>query len=51
MTAESQKPRIQRVLVVDDEENIRHLLLVVLKKAGYEPTAVGGAQELSLIHI
>ena len=45
MSAESQKPRVQRVLVVDDEENIRHLLLVVLKKAGYEPTAVGGAQE------
>ncbi len=36
---------LNRVLVVDDEENIRHLLLVVLKKAGYEPTAVAGAQE------
>lgn len=38
-------PFSKRVLVVDDEENIRHLLLVVLKKAGYEPTAVGGARE------
>ena len=37
--------RLKRVLVVDDEENIRHLLLVVLKKAGYEPTAVAGGAE------
>ena len=36
---------MQRVLVVDDEENIRHLLLVVLKKAGFEPTAAPGAKE------
>ena len=36
---------MNRILVVDDEENIRHLLLVVLKKAGYEPTAVPGAAE------
>ena len=36
---------LKRVLVVDDEENIRHLLLVVLKKAGYEPTAVAGGEE------
>ena len=41
---------LKRVLVVDDEENIRHLLLVVLKKAGYEPTAVsGGDQALELL--
>ncbi|MCP4869332.1 MAG: sigma-54-dependent Fis family transcriptional regulator [Proteobacteria bacterium] len=41
---------LKRVLVVDDEENIRHLLLVVLKKAGYEPTAVaGGEQALELL--
>lgn len=37
--------RMKRVLVVDDEENIRHLLLVVLKKAGFEPTAAPGAKE------
>ncbi len=36
---------MDRVLVVDDEENIRHLLLVILKKAGFEATAVKGAQE------
>jgi two-component system response regulator AtoC len=37
--------RMRRVLVVDDEENIRHLLLVILKKAGYEPSAVPGGEE------
>jgi len=36
---------MHRVLVVDDEENIRHLLLVTLKKAGFEPTAAPGAKE------
>jgi two-component system response regulator AtoC len=42
--------RLKRVLIVDDEENIRHLLLVVLKKAGYEPTAVaGGAEALTML--
>ena len=42
--------RMKRVLIVDDEENIRHLLLVVLKKAGYEPTAVsGGAEALAAL--
>ena len=41
---------MKRVLVVDDEENIHHLLLVILKKAGYEPTAVpGGAEALRLL--
>jgi two-component system response regulator AtoC len=45
MTAADLLPGMRRVLVVDDEENIRHLLLVVLKKAGYEPTAVAGAAE------
>jgi two-component system, NtrC family, response regulator AtoC len=45
MTASAPPGALKRVLVVDDEENIRHLLLVVLKKAGYEPTAVAGAEE------
>jgi len=36
---------MKRVLIVDDEENIRHLLLVVLKKAGYEPVSVAGGNE------
>ena len=44
MTA-SLPSHMQRILVVDDEENIRHLLLVTLKKAGFEPTAAPGAVE------
>lgn len=45
MTSDSAQPGTSRVLIVDDEENIRHLLLVILKKAGYEPTAVSGGRE------
>ena len=33
-----------RVLVVDDEENIRHMLGLVLRKAGYEFEAVGDGE-------
>jgi len=41
---------LKRVLVVDDEENLRHLLMVILKKGGYEPTAVAdGKQALALL--
>ncbi len=36
---------LRKVLVVDDEENLRHLLLVILKKAGYEPTAVPNGEQ------
>ncbi len=36
---------LRRVLVVDDEENLRHLLLVILKKGGYEPTAVADGRQ------
>ena len=36
---------LRKVLVVDDEENLRHLLLVILKKAGYEPTAVANGEQ------
>ena len=45
MAAGSIGEAMDRVLVVDDEENIRHLLLVILKKAGFEATAVPGARE------
>ncbi len=31
---------LKRVLVVDDEESLRHMLVVLLKREGYEPTAV-----------
>ena len=32
--------RERRVLVVDDEESLRHMLVLLLKREGYEPTAV-----------
>ncbi len=41
---------VRRVLIVDDEENLRHMLLVMLKKGGYEPTAVpDGTQALKVL--
>ncbi|MCB9555681.1 MAG: sigma-54-dependent Fis family transcriptional regulator [Deltaproteobacteria bacterium] len=36
---------LKRILVVDDEENIRHLLTTVLKREGLEARAVASAQE------
>jgi two-component system response regulator AtoC len=33
-------PALRRVLVVDDEENVRHMLQVLLKREGYEVSAV-----------
>ena len=40
-----------RVLVVEDEENVRDLLLEVLAENGYRVEAVRTGEELSLIHI
>ena len=37
--------RLRRVLIVDDEENIRHLLLMILRRAGYEPAACSSGEE------
>jgi two-component system, NtrC family, response regulator AtoC len=34
-----------RVLVIDDEESIRHMLTLLLRKEGYEVRAVGDGQE------
>jgi len=34
----------RRVLVVDDEENLRHMLTVLLKREGYEVSAVGNGE-------
>ncbi len=42
--------RAKRVLVIDDEENMRHMLSVMLKKAGYEVELAGdGAGGLELM--
>jgi len=39
---------IRRILVVDDEESLRHMLVVLLKREGYEATAVSsGTQALA----
>jgi len=35
---------LKRVLVVDDEESLRHMLVVLLKREGYEPTAVASGE-------
>jgi len=41
---------IQRVLVVDDEENIRHMLQLILRRAGYEvESAVDGEAALDVL--
>ena len=37
--------QLRRVLVVDDEENIRHMLATVLRAEGYEVTRAASAQE------
>jgi two-component system response regulator AtoC len=40
----------KRILIVDDEENLRHLLTVILKKEGYETeTASNGAEALQKV--
>jgi two-component system response regulator AtoC len=36
---------VRRVLVVDDEENLRHMLIVLLKREGYEATAVSSGEQ------
>jgi two-component system response regulator AtoC len=35
----------QRILVVDDEEPLRHLLTVILRDHGYDPRAVGSGED------
>ncbi len=39
---------LKRVLVVDDEESLRHMLVVLLKREGYEPTAVASGEQALL---
>jgi two-component system response regulator AtoC len=36
---------LRQVLVVDDEESLRHMLVVMLKRAGYEATAVASGEQ------
>ena len=36
---------LRHVLVVDDEESLRHMLVVLLKREGYEATAVGSGEQ------
>ena len=42
---------MRRVLIVDDEQNLRHMLQTLLKREGYEPVGVasveGALRELS----
>ncbi|MDY6987132.1 MAG: sigma-54 dependent transcriptional regulator [Thermodesulfobacteriota bacterium] len=41
---------MKKILVIDDEPNMRHMLTVVLKRAGYEVAdAANGAEALSLL--
>ena len=42
----------KRILVVDDEENLRHLLSLLLKKQGYAPeSAIDGADALEKLSV
>lgn len=35
---------MKKVLIIDDEESMRHMLSVILKREGYEPTAISDAK-------
>jgi two-component system response regulator AtoC len=37
-------PAVRHVLVVDDEESLRHMLVVLLTREGYQATAVGSGE-------
>src|ERR1700690_1967312 len=39
---------MRRVLVVDDEENLRHMLQTLLKREGYEPVGVASVDSALL---
>jgi len=38
-------PSLRRILVVDDEENLRHMLTMILRRQGYEVGAAASASE------
>ena len=35
---------MRRVLIVDDEQNLRHMLQTLLKREGYEPVGVSSVE-------
>jgi two-component system response regulator AtoC len=40
----------RKILIVDDEDSMRHMLTLILKREGYEPRAVGrGSEALALL--
>ncbi len=39
---------LRQILVVDDEESLRHMLVVLLKREGYEATAVASGEQALL---
>ena len=44
------KPSLRHILVVDDEENLRHMLSVILRREGYEVgTAASADEALALV--
>ncbi len=44
--------RVKRVLVIDDEENMRHMLSIMLEKAGYHvDTAADGSQGIQRLEM
>ncbi|MEK6606400.1 MAG: sigma-54 dependent transcriptional regulator [Myxococcota bacterium] len=45
MASPQPAPELRRILVVDDEESLRHMLGTLLRRAGYEPHAVASGSE------
>ncbi len=41
----SEPPILKRILIVDDEESLRHLLMVILRRAGYEVEVAADGEE------
>ncbi len=37
--------KLRSILIIDDEESLRHMLSILLKKEGYDVASVGGAEE------
>ena len=37
--------KLNTILIIDDEESLRHMLSILLKKEGYEVASIGSAEE------